>query len=158
MEFKEVQKFNQWWLWLLLAIIGLLPIAGIYIQLIKGEEFGSKPMSDTGLIIFSIFIFLLIGLFLVLRLKTNIDRAGIKMQYVPFVKKNVSWNDVESVEVLDYGFVGGWGIRLWTVYGTVYNVKGSKGVAIKLTNGKKFLIGTQKATELEEVLRKIRQN
>lgn len=158
MEFKEVQKFNQWWLWLLLAVIGLLPIIGIYVQLIEGEKFGNKPMSDAGLITFLVVIFLVIGLFLILRLKTNIDRAGIKMQYVPFVKKNVSWKDIESVEVLDYGFVGGWGIRLWTAYGTVYNVRGSKGLAIKLTNGKKFLIGTQKASELEAVLKKIRQN
>jgi hypothetical protein len=77
------------------------------------------------------------------------------MHFFPFVKKRIDWKDVKSAEVLDYGFVGGWGIRLWTAYGTVYNVKGTKGIAIELLNGKKFLIGTQKETELREILEKI---
>ena len=73
-EFKEEQKFTQWWLWLILIPIGILPIFGIYKQLILGEQFGDKPMSDLGLIIFSVFIFSLIGLFLKMKLKTSIDK------------------------------------------------------------------------------------
>ena len=42
--FKETQKFSQWWLWLILIGIGILPILGIYKQLIIGEKFGDKPM------------------------------------------------------------------------------------------------------------------
>ncbi|WP_260402681.1 MULTISPECIES: phosphoethanolamine transferase domain-containing protein [Aequorivita] len=61
--FKEEQKFTQWWLWLILIGIGVLPIIGIYKQLIIEEKFGDNPMSDLGLIIFSIFIFGLITLF-----------------------------------------------------------------------------------------------
>ena len=49
-EFKEEQKFTQWWLWVILIPIGILPIFGIYKQLILGEKFGDKPMSDLGLI------------------------------------------------------------------------------------------------------------
>ncbi len=29
-EFKEEQKFTQWWLWIPLIGIGLIPIYGIY--------------------------------------------------------------------------------------------------------------------------------
>ncbi len=154
MEFKEEQKFTQWWLWLLLAIIGIFPLISLYNQFVLGIKTGDKAMSDTGLIILATGIFLFIGLFYVTRLKTRIDRSGIKMQYVPFVRKNISWQEIENVEVLNYGFVGGWGIRLWTSFGTVYNVRGNKGLAIKLANGKKFLIGTQKPTELEAFLEK----
>ena len=50
---------------------------------------------------------------------------------------------------LDYGFIGGYGIRLWTKYGTVYNTSGKIGLAITLNNGDKFLIGTQKSDELK---------
>ena len=58
-------------------------------------------------------------------------------------------------EIVNYGFVGGWGIRLWTKYGTVYNMRGNKGLAIALTDGNKFLIGTQKPEELTAILEKI---
>ena len=77
------------------------------------------------------------------------------MQFVPFIKKHVDWNEVKSIKVIDYGFVGGWGIRLGTTFGTVYNIKGKMGLAIELINGKKFLIGTQKAEELQIILKEI---
>lgn len=154
-EFKEEQKFTQWWLWLILIPVGILPIFGIYKQLILGDKFGDKPMSDLGLIILTIFIFSLIGLFFIMKLKTSIDKNGIQMSFFPFVRKKVNWNEIKNIEVVNYGFVGGWGIRLWTKYGTVYNMKGNKGLAIELNNGKKFLIGTQKETELRKFMEKM---
>ena len=51
-----------------------------------------------------------------------------------------------------YGFVGGWGIRFFTAYGTVYNMRGTKGLAINLEKGKKFLIGTQKPDLLNQFI------
>lgn len=154
-EFKEEQKFTQWWLWLILIPVGILPIFGIYKQLILGDKFGDNPMSDLGLVILTIFIFSLIGLFFIMKLKTSIDKNGIQMSFFPFVRKKVNWNEIKNIEVINYGFVGGWGIRLWTKYGTVYNMKGNKGLAIELNNGKKFLIGTQKETELKKFMEKM---
>lgn len=153
-EFIEEQKFTQWWLWLILIAIGILPIIGIYNRLILGEKFGDKPMSDFGLIIFCVFIFGLIAMFWFMRLKTEIDQNEIRMNFFPFVKKRINWKDIKKVEIVNYGFVGGWGIRLGTKYGTVYNTKGNKGLAIELLNGKKFLIGTQKETELNKIVDK----
>jgi len=154
-EFKEEQKFNQWWLWLILIPMGVLPLIGIYKQLILGEKLGDNPMSDISLLIFSIIMFSLIGLFLIMKLKTSIDKNGINMHFFPFIKKSVDWQQIKNVKVVNYGFVGGWGIRLWTKYGTVYNMKGNKGLAIELLNGKNFLIGTQKPEELTAMLEKI---
>lgn len=154
-EFKEAQKFQQWWLKLIFILIGIIPIWGIYTQLIKGEVFGNKPMSDFGLIIFSIFIFALIIMLWSMRLKTEIDENEIRVYFFPFLKKRILWKDVESAEVINYGFVGGWGIRYSAEYGTVYNISGNKGLAILLKNGKKLCIGTQKETELEKVVTKI---
>ena len=153
--FKETQKFSQWWLWLILLFIGALPILGIYKQLIIGEKFGDKPMSDLGLIIFAVFVFSLIAMFWFMQLKTEIDQNEIRMRFFPLVKKRVSWEEIKNAEIVNYGFVGGWGIRLSTKYGTVYNMKGDKGLAIALTDGKKFLIGTQKPEELTAILEKI---
>ena len=153
--FKEEQKFTQWWLWLILIGVVMFPLYGIYKQLILGEQFGDKPMSDVGLIIFLILLLGVLLLFWLMRLKTEINQYEIRMHFFPFVKKRILWTAVESAEVLNYGFVGGWGIRLWTAYGTVYNIKGNKGLAIKLQNGKKFLIGTQKETELRKIIEKV---
>tara|TARA_B110000261_G_scaffold42805_1_gene50276 strand:+ start:125 stop:619 length:495 start_codon:yes stop_codon:yes gene_type:complete len=154
--FKETQKFSQWWLWLILIAIGALPVSGLYKQLYLNEAFGDKPMSDLGLIIFAVFVFSLIAMFWFVRLKTEIDQNGISMHFFPLVKKRVNWKEIKNAEIVNYGFVGGWGIRLWTKYGTVYNMKGNKGLAIALTDGKKFLIGTQKPEELTTILEKIR--
>ncbi len=153
--FKEEQKFRQWWIWLIMASIGVIPVFGMYKQFILREPFGNNPMSDLGLIIFALFMFAFIGLFLAMKLKTTIDETGIQMRFVPFVKKKAAWSEIKKAEVINYGFVGGWGIRLWTKYGTVYNVKGNKGLAIELLNGKKFLIGTQKEAELTRIVKKL---
>jgi len=153
--FKETQRFTQWWLWLLLIGISVVPTTGIYKQLIIGEEYGSKSMSNVGLIVFSIFIYLLIAFFYFLQLKTKITSEEISFTFFPLTSKKVKWEDISEVKIVNYGFVGGWGIRLWTPFGTVYNTKGKIGLAIEMKNGSKFLIGTQKETELKNVLKEI---
>ena len=87
-----------------------------------------------------------------MKLKTKIDSEKISMKFYPFVYKEVKWKDIKKADVIDYGFVGGWGIRLWTKYGTVYNVKGSTGLFIQTKDNKQFLIGTQRFEDLEKVL------
>lgn len=77
------------------------------------------------------------------------------MHFFPFIKKQVHWDQIKTIEVVNYGFVGGWGIRLFTSYGTVYNIQGNMGLAIELTSGKKFLIGTQKPKELTLFIEKL---
>jgi hypothetical protein len=151
-EFIEEQKFTQKWLWVFLVVVGLLPVYGIYKQIFLGEPIGDNPLSNSGLIIISIFTFSFIAMFLFMKLETDIDREEIRMNFFPFVKKRISWREIKSAKVVNYGFVGGWGIRFGTKYGTVYNIKGNQGLAIELLNGRKFLIGTQKEDELSEVL------
>lgn len=154
-EFKEEQKFTQWWLWLILIGIALIPVYGIYKQIYQGEVFGDKPMSNLGLIVFVIFMLLFLLLFWLFKLTTEINTKEIKIQFFPLVNKVVEWKDVKSAQVLNYGFVGGWGIRLFTKYGTVYNIKGNKGLALELKNGKKLLVGTQKMEELYEIVKNV---
>ena len=151
-EFKESQKFTQWWLWLILTSILLFFVYGLYKQLYLGQAFGDNPMSDTGLIFSSVAVTVLFLMFFFIKLKTTVNSEGIQMSFLPFKRKKVVWSEVENIRVLNYGFVGGWGVRLWTKYGTVYNIKGKKGLFIELKNGKKFLIGTQKEEELAKVV------
>lgn len=90
-----------------------------------------------------------------IRLETNITKESIAFRFFPFVKRNYSFNEIETYKVIDYGFVGGWGIRYTMKYGTVYNTKGTKGLFIKLKGGKTIVIGTQKPEELQKILTQI---
>ncbi|NJY62141.1 hypothetical protein HC174_05150 [Salinimicrobium sp. CDJ15-81-2] len=134
--FKESQKFTQWWIWIFLLGIGTLLF---YVQ------------SNLGPII----LIAVSLLFLFMRLDTKVDDRGISFKFFPFVKKEFMWSEIYSARVVDYGFVGGWGIRLYTSFGTVYNVQGSKGLAIELKDGKKFCLGTQRPEELQNILSSI---
>jgi hypothetical protein len=154
-EFKEKQQFTQWWLWVIILGTGTIPIIGIYKQIILGEKFGDNPMPDIALFIFAFCVFALIALFWFMQLKTEIDQDEIRIHFFPFVKKRIFWRDIKRAEILDYGFVGGWGIRLGTKYGTVYNTSGRTGLAIELKNGRKFCIGTQKGSEMKVIVEKL---
>ena len=50
---------------------------------------------------------------------------------------------------------GGWGIRCSFGKGKAYNVSGNKGVQLVFKSGKRLLIGSQRADELEEALSKL---
>ena len=84
-----------------------------------------------------------------IQLKTKITPKSIHIHFFPLVRKKIDWEEVANAEVVDYGFVGGWGIRLFTSYGTVYNIRGRFGLALELKSGKKLLIGTQKPEALK---------
>ena len=149
--FEEEQKFDQKWLWILIIVSSLV------ILITQISIFFNTEIDKIGFgFYFSTFnvvlILGLIWLFAVMKLKTRIDSEKISMKFYPFVKKEVKWHDIKKADVIDYGFVGGWGIRLWTKYGTVYNVKGSTGLFIRTKDNKQFLIGTQRTEDLEKVL------
>ena len=153
-EFKEKQKFTRWWIWLILIGLGAIAVYGFIQQIVFGVEFGNKPMSNVGIIIFTLFVFGFIYFNWYMTLITEITNGGIKMRFIPFVKKEIQWSELKSAKIVDYGFVG-YGIRLGSKYGTVYNMNGNKGLAIELNNGKKFVIGTQKEMELKNVVEKM---
>lgn len=155
--FQENQRFNQLWLKVILVIPIIIALAGLYQQVVKGIPFGSKPMSNLGLVILLVFSLGLFLFFQMMCLQTRIDSEGISMHLRPLSKKRIPWSSVKTAEVLDYGFVGGWGIRLNTQYGTVYNIRGKTGLALTLTNGKKLLIGTQKEHQLSQVIAQWKQ-
>lgn len=158
MVFEEYQRFKQWWLWMILIGTTLIPVYGLFQQVYLGIPFGNNPASDEGLVVFLLLMMALLALFAFTALRTRIDDTGIKMVFIPFKKKSVAWDQIEQLRVVNYGFVGGWGVRLWTSFGTVYNISGNKGLSIQLKNGKQFLIGTAKPDELQAYLQKHRSN
>lgn len=155
--FQEKQRFTQWWLWLLLIGLTLIPLYGVYQQLLRDQPAGDKPMSDWGLLAFLLFMLLFLLFFWLMQLSTTITAKTIHFRFFPVTNQQINWEDIEAAEVLNYGFVGGWGIRIGTQYGTIYNTSGKIGLALRLKNGKKICVGTQEQDALKKVIAVVRQ-
>lgn len=139
--FSESQRFRQWWFWLILIVALIAPVVGIFYDGVEKDLLIKLLLSAIP--------FTILLLMFVMRLDTTITEDRIKIYYFPFIRREWQWKDVSSARIFDYGFIGGWGIRLWTGYGTVYNVSGSKGLHIK-TADKGLIIGTQKENQMRE--------
>lgn len=148
-SFKEEQHIDQWWLRLIL--IATLAVLGYAVySFLQNETSSMDHLAFWPGILIGIAVLTMVWFW---KLTTKIDNYAITVR-CPFVNKKVNWDDIKHLEVLDYGFVGGWGIRIWTKYGIVYNTSGSKGMAIVPKKGKKFLVGTQKEDELKKIVEK----
>ena len=102
--FSEKQGFKQWWLWIILAVVNGLFLFGIYKQLIVGETFGDRPMSNTLLVVTEGFILLLTILFISYRLETQIRTDGIYLRFLPFQFsfRHYPWSTLSKAFVRQY--------------------------------------------------------
>jgi len=155
--FNEEQKFNQ-----PLVIIGLslaFIIVGISTYnnwaVISAGSSSEQIGALSGLII----ITLVSLLFLKLKLKTRVDEIGIHYQFYPFhfSFKTIHWAAIEKCYLRKYNAIsefGGWGLKFsfFGKNGKSFTTKGTIGLQLKLKNGKKILIGTQKKDEFQRVL------
>ena len=156
--FKETQKFTQWWMLMIYTVLLVIAVWAPVQQLVYNKPFGNQPMSDTGVLIFSFLMLVFVFAFSRLRLHTLIDDTGIHIKFSPFANTTIAWKDIEKAELVDYGFVGGWGWRFSKEYGTVYNVRGRKGLYIKQHNGKKCVVGSQRIKDLDLFLSELKTN
>ena len=167
--FKEEQRFRQLWLFLLLLGILVLSvvfiIASSYVQLYQGRPFGDKPMGDTGLIITNIGVLVFgVGLpvmVLGMKLETTVYRDRLNLRFWPFFNRNYHHDNTASCEAQTYRPIldfGGWGLRYSLKHKHwAYNVRGNRGVILQFTNGKKLLVGSQKADEFAAALSKAKK-
>lgn len=150
--FTEVQRFRQWWILAPLLFFTAWIGYGLFGQLSGGEPFGNKPLSDQGAVILLAGWLIFLYFFLMyLELRTEIGEKGISVRFRGLSSKRFAWEDIQQTEMVTYRFVG-YGLRLLTPYGTVYNVGGNQGLVIRLKSGKRYLIGTQKPDALKASL------
>lgn len=153
LPFREKQRLTILPPWIAVGVIFVMTCFTIYRQEILERPLGHREFSTTGLfVLLGLLILFMIGL-ANLRMKTKINKKGIKFQFTPFIYHKVKFKEIDNVEVVDFGYVGGWGIHTSPKYGTVYSIKGHTGLAIELKNGEKFCIGTQRAEEIEAILK-----
>jgi len=159
MEYQEKQRFNQWWLMLLMGGVSILIYYGSISQWITGIPFGDKPLSDMGLL-FPVVLITVVNLGMFAGgLTTRVDEKGIAVRFTPFIwkEKFYSWTDLAEVKVREYrplAEYGGWGVRGFGK-NRALNVSGNKGLQLVMKDGSKMLIGTQKPEELEDFLKSL---
>lgn len=163
-QFKESQRFNQWWIYALLTFLLGIAVWAVYQQIVLGIPFGNKPISNAMLIFTTLAPFgFATLLFRILKLETEINEEGFTYRFFPFhlSKKEIKWADAEKVYTREYRPLleyGGWGIKgLVSSNGRAYNVSGNKGLQFELKSGKKVLFGTIKMHELNNVLAELRR-
>ena len=157
--FSEKQKFNQWWIWAGIIALNALFLYGIIQQTIFKIPFGNNPAPDGLLIFFGLIPLGITWLFYSFELTTGITKEGVFFQLKPLQNKaqKINWSEIEKAYVRTYSPLkeyGGWGYRL-SGNGKAYNIGGNKGLQLELKNGKKILIGTQKAEALERIINEL---
>ena len=157
--FEETQRFNQIWLWVIIVCVSLMLIIQVPVNLINSSGTDPLPISSVLIIIFSlVFVIGINALFIFMRLKTKINDEGVAVIFRPFINKpqQFPWDDIDKAFVRKYKPLweyGGWGIRYrWN--SKAYNTSGNTGLQLIMKSGKKILIGTQKADELDSYLKK----
>ncbi len=155
--FKEEQLFIKSSLMVLIIISLIAPIS-----IITAEYYSENSnMSTKEFILTILFILVCILPIFFFKLKTRIDEKGIHYQFFPFhfSLRLIKWLDIEKAYVRAYSPIseyGGWGIKggaIWSKSkGKAINISGDVGIQLKLKNGKKLLIGTQKKEDAIKVL------
>lgn len=161
--FKEVQRFNQWWLITLFVLV--YSVIGYKFLLFYREketfnvdELGEQIFAGVILVLATILIFSS-------KLKTRIDEKGITFQFSPLQlkAKHFPWESLKKCSVRVYSPIleyGGWGFRgtlkpkLFGISknGKAYNVRGNIGIQMIFKDGTKILIGTQDSEHARQVL------
>ena len=149
--FREVQRFSQWWFWALLMIpIAVLGFT-LRLQTRLGQTVTHPAASNRVLMAVTGSLVLLVLLLSQAKLITEVREDALSIRFFLLWKQRViPWRTIESAEAVTYNPIeefGGWGVR-WGRTGMAYNVSGSQGVRLRLTNGQTVLIGSQRPEEL----------
>jgi hypothetical protein len=168
-SFREEQRFGQRWLWVLLlgcALAGLfgagMSVYGMIRQLVYGQPWGDRPMSDTGLAVVGSLVILCclsasVGvpwLLYAVRLVVEVRDEGLCVRFRPFRGRTIAFDRIRHCEARTYRPIleyGGWGIR-WGLRGKAYNVSGNRGVQLDIAGEGRLLIGSQRADELAHAI------
>ncbi|MEZ7494999.1 hypothetical protein QO206_05845 [Leeuwenhoekiella aequorea] len=154
--FKEIQRFDQWWLRLLLIVIlciAISPLVMDYDTLILSRfELASVILSI--LVILGLFI----GFWYIFKLETTIDETGVTYRFVPFHIKSRfrSWAEIKSATVRKYNPIreyGGWGYRISFTKRKALTTKGNRGIQLVFQDGNELLLGTQHPDKIIAILK-----
>ena len=157
--FREVQRFRQLWVWLLILIVPISCIISI-LDIVYLEDSGEIGSAENiiALVLLPVFGFGIPWLMYSTNLVTEVRTDGIYIRYFPFHRsfRKVSEGMVnyEARKYHPLREYGGWGIR-GMKRNRAYNVFGDIGLQLTYSNGDKLLIGTQKPDELIAAIKSV---
>lgn len=140
--FSETQRFEQFWLWLLLGI-ALFAVFSAAIQ------DGFKPNTLPPLI----GVVLIVVLMRISQLQVELLPDVIAVRFFPYHLKQRTFrlSEISSAEAVTYRPIrefGGWGLRRNWHGEKIYNTFGNRAVKIHFKNRKPLWLGSQHADEL----------
>jgi len=153
MTFKEQQKLVPYWLSILILLLMFYITFKAIRQLIYNIPFGTHPMSNSGLILFMLCVYIVVYIFIILALKLEINDKYINIKFYPIHNKIILFKDVKNMEIINYKSFG-IGIRISLKYGTIYRVSGNKGLLIRTKNDDLVLIGIKNEDEILKIISK----
>jgi len=154
--FREVQRFPQTWILILIVVLVVFSWYSFFQQIVLGKPFGTNPAPD--LMVWIIWLLFGIGLpwlFWVSKLIVEIKEDRIIIRFYPLHSRTVFLKDIKSCTTRQYNPIleyGGWGIRWSPWKGMAYNASGNLGVQLELASGKQILIGSQIPEKLAQAI------
>ena len=155
--FREEQRHLPLWVYPLIAPPVVLAWWFFVREWILGIPLEARPAPAW--LAWVVFLSVGVGLPLLLatlRLKVVMRKDELWFRYFPFWAKIIPLSEISSCEMRrfrplrDYG---GWGLKGTPWAGMSYTVRGNKGAQLVLKNGKRILIGSQRAEELAAAIK-----
>lgn len=149
-NFNEQQRMLKHWWFLLVPTL-----FGCAVPLFMKDKVSEHPEA---IVLPIAVVLLVIALFGIAVLKTNITEQSITVRFTPFMfkPKVINWGDVLKAELKKYDPLfeyGGWGYKKgWKRKKTALNIYGSIGLELTLADDTKLMIGTQRKELLETYL------
>ncbi len=150
--FEECQSLAGWVKWL---VGGILSLQVVTFGLVGGLSEESRTAAVLGSGIALVVALILVVALTGMRMRTVVEGDVIRVRLFPLLNTQIRIADVAEAKARKYspiGEYGGWGIRRGWSSGWAYNMRGDEGVQLVLRDGKKILIGSQRAGELADCI------
>lgn len=160
--FEEEQSFRQPWVWALMAatVLLLVVVSGIVLSGASVKPGSNRLPAVIGLASGGVVVIAVALLMYFMKLSVRMDGKVLHIRFVPLVKRDIPLEEIARWEARTYRPLveyGGWGVR-YGLRGVAYNVSGNRGVQLELANGKRLLIGSQRAEELAAAISLAKQH
>ncbi len=141
---------------LLVAIPPVSMLLLVIWQVVLGHPWGKQPISNAGVIGWTVFLWLVYFRLVTVRLVTNVrpGELSVAMRGL-WRERRIPLGKIKSAETVTYDPVrdwGGYGIRI-TRRGTAYIAGGNRGVRLELVKGGAILVGSGRPEELVSAIR-----
>ncbi len=147
---REKQNMTQYWIWSMLFVCTGLCVWGMMRQLILRTDSEQQWLATGYLLLLSLIPCLALLYFYKNKLYTNYDQEGITIEYFPYKRKAIRWNEIKKIELIE---LDAFTHSVWwdQEYGMVYHAKGNTLLKLE-TESEKLLIGTSLPKEIDQIV------